>query len=396
MRNPVGYAFDIEELRVKVEKFIEEEVIPLEHRADGDTSDELRLELQLAARSAGIFAPHVSPEYGGLGLNMRQQSVIFEEAGYSLLGPLALNCSAPDEGNMTLLEKVANDKQKQQYLHPLARGRIRSCIAMTEPAPGAGSDPSMLRTVASRVDDGWIIDGHKWYITGAVGAAFALVLARTEEAIHEGVGATIFIVDADNPGMKIERRIGSLDDGFIGGHSEIVFERCFVDDTAVLGEVHRGLAHARMRLAPARLTHCMRWLGIARRAQDIALDRAGVREAFGSLLGDLGMVQNLIADNEIDMVASRLLIRDAASTLDEGLNGMEGSSIAKVFVAEAIFRVVDRCIQICGSLGISTDLPLSRFLREVRPFRIYDGPSEAHRWSIAKRAIRRRGANVNK
>lgn len=292
---------------------------------------------------------------------------------------------------MHMLEIIASEEQKKGYLVPLARGEIRSCFAMTEPTPGAGSDPAALRTSAERVDGGWRINGRKWFITGAEGAAFAICMARTSGEPGVSGGATMFLVDADNPGMTMVRHIETLDESLYGGHLEVSFENCVVPDEAVLGEVDEGFRYAQVRLGPARMTHCMRWLGIARRAQDIAVDRARERELFGSRLGDLGMMQKMIADNEIDIAAARGLILQACWELDQGRSAGQATSVAKTFCAEAIWRVVDRCLQICGSLGISGDILLGRFLREVRPFRIYDGASEVHRWSIAKRALRNRG-----
>ncbi|HJQ43590.1 MAG TPA: acyl-CoA dehydrogenase family protein, partial [Jatrophihabitantaceae bacterium] len=352
--------------------------------------DGLRVKLQDAAREAGLLAPTAPVEFGGLGLDMRAQAGVLRAAGYSLLGPLALNCAAPDEGNMHLLAKVATTAQQQRYLAPLVTGQIRSCFAMTEPSPGAGSDPSMLTTTAEPDGDDWVITGTKWFITGADGAGFAICMARTPAAGDAPAGATMFLVDADNPGMRIVRHIDSIDIGFVGGHCEVRFENCRVTSDSVLGEVGAGFRYAQVRLAPARLTHCMRWSGIAQRSQDLALDRAAEREAFGSRLGDLGMIQQHLADNEIDLAASRALIDAAATVLDSGGRGSEETSIAKTFVAEAVNRVVDRSVQIHGALGVSGDLPLAMFLREVRPFRIYDGASEVHRMSIAKRALRRR------
>jgi acyl-CoA dehydrogenase len=260
---------------------------------------------------------------------------------------------------------------------------------MTEPAPGAGSDPSALSTRAERVPGGWRIHGHKWFITGADGAGFAIVMARTSGEAGDRGGATMFLVDADNPGMKTVRHIETLDESLFGGHIELLFDDCFVSDDAVLGAVDEGFRYAQVRLGPARMTHCMRWLGIARRAQDIAVARAAERRLFGSRLADLGMIQQMIADNEIDIAASRGLITQACWELDEGRSAAQSTAIAKTFCAEAIHRVVDRSLQICGSLGVSGDILLGRFLREVRPFRIYDGPSETHRWAIARRTVKR-------
>jgi acyl-CoA dehydrogenase len=290
---------------------------------------------------------------------------------------------------MHLLAAIASSQQKERYLRPLASGQMRSCFAMTEPAPGAGSDPAALSTRARRVRGGWQIDGRKWFITGADGAACTICMARTSGEPGDRGGATMFLVDATNPGMKIVRHIDSLDESLFGGHVEISFDGCVVPDEAVLGEVDRGFDYAQVRLGPARMTHCMRWLGIARRAQDIAVARAADRRLFGSGLAELGMVQQMIADSEIDIAAARGLILRACWELDQGRSGAQATAIAKTFSAEAIWRVVDRAVQICGSLGISGDVPLGRFLREVRPFRIYDGPSETHRWAIARRVMRR-------
>lgn len=382
---------EIEELRERVRGYVRTTALPAEETAFAGghgPSDDLRATLQDAARKADVFAPHLPAEWGGLGLDMRGQAVIFEEAGYSLLGPLGLNAAAPDEGNMHLLHVVATPSQQERYLAPLAAGRTRSCFAMTEPAPGAGSDPSALRTEAVRKGDGWLINGHKWFITGASGAAFAICMAKTT---GEGTdGATMFLVDADNPGMRLVRQVESIDEAFVGGHWEVRFDDCYVDRDAVLGEPGQGFRYAQVRLAPARLTHCMRWLGAARRAHDLALDRARERSLFGARLGDLGMTQAMLADNEIDLAASRALIWQAAWALDAGRSAKHETSIAKTFVAEAVGRVVDRAVQIHGALGVSADAPLARLLREVRPFRIYDGASEVHRWSIARRALRKR------
>ena len=371
--------------------FVRDVVIPEERGCGGsvhDAPEPLRLRLQRAARDAGLSAPHAARRWGGLGLDLRGQAVVFEEAGYSLLGPLALNCAAPDEGNMHLLEAVATPEQQERYLRPLAAGDTRSCFAMTEPAPGAGSDPRALATTATRVPGGWRIDGRKWFISGADGAAFLICMARTSGAPGDAGGATMFLVDAGTPGLKLVRNLETLDEGLFGGHSELAFDGCEVADDQVLGEVDQGFGYAQVRLGPARLTHCMRWLGAARRARDIALDRAAHRSAFGRPLAELGMVQQLLADSEIDIEASRSLLWRACWELDQGRPGAQHTSIAKTFVSEAVNRVVDRAVQVCGALGVSADLPLSRLLREVRPFRIYDGPSETHRWAIARRAVR--------
>lgn len=382
-------------LRDKVRRYVREVVVPEEAAAFGDgaeSGEDLRRRLQASARERGVFAPTVPVAWGGLGLDMRGLAIVLEEAGHSVLGPLGMNAAAPDEGNMHLLHLVADPAQQERYLRPLANGDIRSCFAMTEPAPGAGSDPSALQTTAQPVAGGWRIDGLKWFITGADGAALTICVARTAD--DRSAAATLFLIDADNPGMRVVRHIRTLDDGFMGGHCEVVFDGCVVPGEAVLGTVGAGLTHAQVRLAPARLTHCMRWLGLAQRAHELAIGRAAQRSAFGSRLSELGMVQAMIADSEIDLAAGRGLVLRAAWVLDQGERGQHETSIAKAFVAEAVGRVVDRAVQVHGALGVSTDAPLAHMYREVRPFRIYDGPSEVHRWSIARRLVRRRDTPV--
>lgn len=381
---------ELADLKERTRRFVDDVVVPLEARdrpqpgAEHHGPDEaLRTELQAAAKAAGLFAPHISPAFGGLGLDVRGQAVVFEQAGRSLLGPLALNCAAPDEGNMAMLEKIATPEQADRFLAPLAAGDVRSCFAMTERAPGAGSDPSMLRTTATKVDGGWSLDGEKWFITGGAGAAFAIVMAMTEGR------ATMFLVDSGTPGFVVEEAIDTIDRISPGGHARIVLTDCVVPEDQVLGAVGEGFRYAQVRLAPARLTHCMRWLGLAGRALDIAMDRAATREAFGARLADLGLAQRLIADAVIDIETSRAIIDRTAAVLDSGADGGLASSIAKVHVSEATFRVIDSAIQLCGSDGITVE-PLGRYLAEVRPFRIYDGSNETHRWSIARRSVRAR------
>jgi len=382
-----------QDLQERTRAFVRDVVLRYEkdpRQSPHGPSDELRRELNGLAKRAGLLAPQCDPHWGGLGLSHRERAIVFEEAGYSLLGPIALHCMAPDEGNMHMLEAVASAAHKERWLKPLAAGDIRSCFAMTEPPPGAGSDPSMLETTARQVDGGWVVDGDKKFISGAAGAAFAICMARTGERVDRDEGATMFLVDGDNPGFRVGRRIPTTDTIFAAGHSHVELRGCFVHDEAVLGEVGLGYRYAQARLGPARLTHCMRWLGLARRALDVALDRSAGRKAFGARLEELGMIQQLVADSVIDIEASRGLIRHAAWALDTGRPGRHETSVAKVFVAEAVNRIVDRSIQICGGDGVSHDLPLARFLGEVRPFRIYDGPSEVHRMAIARRAARNR------
>lgn len=375
----------------KISVFVADVVLPIEeeHAGTAPTGHDWRLQLQAAARDAGVFGPHLPVEYGGHGLGMVERAPCFEEAGVSLFGPIALNCAAPDEGNQHLLAEIATTEQRDSYLAPLARGDVRSAFAMSEPAPGAGSDPRVLQTRATRTPGGWRIDGFKRFITGADGAAFTIVMARTSGEPGDTGGATMFVVDADNPGMVVERHVPTMDKSMAGGHCEVRFTDCRVSDDAILGELDEGFRYAQVRLGPARMTHCMRWLGAARRAHELATSRAVGRIAFGQPLADLGMVQQMIADSEIDMAASRALIMRACWELDGGQVAGDSTSIAKTFVSEAVGRVVDRSMQIYGGLGVSEDLPLARIYREIRAFRVYDGPSEVHRWALAKRAVRR-------
>jgi acyl-CoA dehydrogenase len=292
-----------------------------------------------------------------------------------------MHCGAPDEGNLHLLEHVASPAQKERYLAPLARGEVRSCFAMTEPAPGAGSDPALLRTTCRRVGDRYEIHGRKWLITGAGDAAFCIVMARD---VDDPKSATMFLAPMDSAGIRIERQLDTLDDMFVGGHAVLDFEGLTVGEADILGEYGQGFRYAQVRLGPARLTHCMRWLGAARRANEIALAYAREREAFGSrLIGHEG-VGFMLADNEMDIHQSRLAIWHAAWVLDSGAHGRHETSMAKVVCSEAAYRIVDRSVQILGAMGVTGETAVERIFRGVRAFRIYDGPSEVHRWAIAR------------
>ncbi len=386
-----GLSTELTALQKRVRQFINEIVIPSEKglpppEATGEW-DALRHELQSQAREHGVFLPQLGPEFGGLGLDWRSNSVIFEEAGRSVLGPQSLNCAAPDEGNMHLLHEIGTPVQQEQFLRPLAAGKVRSCFAMTEPPPGAGADPALLQTTATKNGSKWVINGQKWFISGAEGAAFGIVMARTAE-VKGRYGATMFLVEADNPGYRVTRRIPTLDLSFVGGHCEVEYKDCEVSEDAILGELHQGFDYAQLRLRPARLTHCMRWLGAARRSLEYALNHATQRQTFGSKLADHQAVQIMLADSEVELHAARLMIWQAAWLLDQGQTASRETSLAKVFVSETVNRVVDRAIQICGAQGVSEDNPLANFYRETRHFRIYDGPSEVHRVTIARRMIR--------
>jgi alkylation response protein AidB-like acyl-CoA dehydrogenase len=380
------------ELADRARDFVRREVIPVDDEFDGDIEaaggEDLRIRLQGLARSEGLLTAHAPVEYGGLGLSMSERAPLFEEAGYSLFGPMALNVGAPDEGNIHLLAHVATEEQRETFLRPVVTGETRSAFAMTEPAPGAGADPSMLRTRATRVSGGWLVDGVKHFITGADGAGVFIIMARTGGEPGDNGGATMFLAHGDDDGLDVVRHLTTVDKAMLGGHCEVRFRELFVPDDQVLGEVDEGFRYAQVRLGPARMTHVMRWTGAARRAHETALTYAAEREMFGQRLADLGMAQQMIADNEIDLAATRALLREACAELDSGSRASKATSIAKTFAAEALYRVVDRSTQLCGGSGVSSDLPIAKIARELRPFRIYDGPSEVHRWAIARRAVR--------
>jgi acyl-CoA dehydrogenase len=384
-----------EQLRQRVRSFVQEKIIPYEQderlTSHGPT-DELRVELNGLARDAGLLAPHVSSHFGGMGLSHIQRSIVFEAAGYSTLGPIALHCAAPDEGNMHMLEVVANEAQKEAYLRPLAEARVRSCFAMTEPHPGAGADPGQLATRADRDGDHFIINGEKWLITGADGAGFAIIMARAFDGQQE-LGPTMFFAPLPAPGFRIKRIMNSMDSSFTGGHAHVMIEGLRVHRDDVLGELGQGLRYAQIRLAPARLTHCMRWLGAASRAHDIASAYAVGRTSFGKPLIEHEGVGFMLADNEIAMHMCRLAIQDVAWRLDQGQPARHESSMAKVFVSEALFNIVDRCMQVLGGSGLTDETQVERIFRELRAFRVYDGPSEVHRWAIANRVARKQGAH---
>ena len=378
---------DIAALKARTERFVREEVMPFEadpRRTAHGPTEGLRAELVAKARAAGLLSSHVPTEWGGLGLSHVGKAVMFEAAGYSMLGPVALNIAAPDEGNMHLMAEVATDAQKARWLKPLAAGETRSCFCMTEPHPGAGADPSLLKTTAVKEGDHFVINGRKWLITGADGAAFAIIMARTF-VDGQDVGATMFLTDLPVKGFSVARELDTLDSSFTGGHGEVVFENLRIPEADVLGAVGQGFRYAQVRLVPARLTHCMRWLGAAQRAHDIAASYAREREAFGSRLIAHEGVGFMLADNEIDLHSTRLGIWHTAWMLDQGERANVESSMVKVQASEAIFRVVDRSLQILGGLGMTRDTEVERIFRDVRGFRIYDGPSEVHRWSIARR-----------
>lgn len=374
----------------EVRSFVEAKVIPFEKDprwgAHGP-SDDLRRALNQEAQQAGLLSVHVEPEFGGRGLSHVENALVFTAAGYSPLGPVAIHCNAPDEGNVHLLSKVASPAQKERWLVPLASAEIRSCFLMTEPE-GAGSDPSMLATEAKPVAGGFRITGKKWFITGAEGAGLGIVMAIVPDA-----GATMFLTDMTAPGIALKRQQETLDSSFTGGHYEVDLTDLFVSEDQVLGTVGEGFRYAQVRLAPARLTHCMRWLGAAERAHDIASAYAARRRAFGKPLGEHEGVGFMLADNEMELQQSKLWIWYTAWLLDQGEKARHESSMSKVAVSEALFRIVDRCVQVLGGQGMTHDTVVAQLFNDIRAFRIYDGPSEVHRWAMAKRIMRKAGVN---
>lgn len=379
------------ELQQRTREFIRDKIIPMEtdrRQTAHGPEESLRNDLVELARQAGLLTPHGSTEFGGLGLSHVDKAIVFEEAGYSRLGPTAMNIHAPDEGNIHLMELVASPEHKERWLRPQVQGHIRSCFAMTEPSPGAGADPSMLQTTAVRDGNDYIINGQKWFITGAFGASYVIIMAKLEDG-----SATMFLSDMDAPGIRLDREMDSMDSCFTGGHAVMSFENLRVPASQILGEAGKGFRYAQVRLAPARLTHCMRWLGQARRAHDIATEYARTREAFGRILGKHEGVGFMLADNDMDIHTARMHIWHTAWLLDQGNSCNFESSRAKVVCSEAEWRVVDRCVQILGGQGVTAEKEVMRIFMDMRSFRIYDGPSEVHRWSLARKILSTEGAH---
>jgi acyl-CoA dehydrogenase len=378
---------ELDELRRRVADFVRDEVLPVESDVTEEDFDEILEGLRKKARDAGLWTPHLPEEWGGLGVGPLGMALISQECGVSGLASLALNAMAPDEGNMHLLLQAGTEEQKERYLRPLAAAEVRSCFAMTEQA--AGSDPTLLRVRAVEDGDGWVIDGEKWFISGANGAAFAIVVAVTDpDAENRYRRHSLFLVDSDNPGWNVIREIPVMGTEGPGGHCEVRLERCRVPTDAMLGDRGMGLALAQARLGPARLAHAMRWIGVAQRALDLAARRALEREAFGRRLAEHQAVQWMLADSGTQLYAARLMVLHAASKIEAGEDFRQEVAFVKVFVSEALGDIVDRALQIHGSLGYSGDLPLERFYRDARAARIYDGPSEVHRMVIARNLLK--------
>jgi len=370
----------------RVEEFVREVVIPYEQDPRRDhhnaPTDAMIAELREKARAAGVLTPHILAN--GEHLTQRETAVVLQRSGLSPLGPLAVNTAAPDEGNMYLLGHVGSADIKQRFLQPLVEGRARSAFFMTEPAEegGAGSDPSMMQTTCEQDGDHWVVNGRKAFITGAQGARVGIVMAKSKQ------GACMFVVDLPDPAIRIDRVPRTIDNSMPGGHAVVTIDHLRVHADQMLGNSGEGFKYAQVRLSPARLSHCMRWLGACVRANEIATDYANRRQAFGKSLIDHEGVGFMLAENLIDLKTSELMIDWCAGVLDTGSLGTHESSMTKVAVSEALMRIADRCVQTMGGTGVTDNTIVEQVFREVRAFRIYDGPTEVHKWSLAKKIKR--------
>jgi acyl-CoA dehydrogenase len=377
---------ETEALRRRIADFVAGEIMPLEtNRANYDEHENIALPvleaLRAKVKAAGLWAPQMPRELGGLGLNVSAMAACYEAMGRSIFGPVAFNCAAPDDGNMILLSRVGTAEQRQRWLMPIVAGRVRSAFAMTEPMPGGGSDPAAIRTRAVKKGERWVIDGHKWFITGADAAQHFILIARTSDDVRKGL--TAFLFDRDQPGWKILRRIAIMGPEEHGGHCELLFEGLEIPDENRLLEVGDGLKVTQIRLGTARLTHCMRWLGMAKRALEIAAAYVGERQNFGMTLAKHEGVQWLLGEAAMAIELGRLLTAKAAWKLDQGDFARKEVSMAKVQVAEALHKAVDTAIQLCGARGYSKDTPLEWMYRYARQARLVDGASEVHKMVLA-------------
>jgi acyl-CoA dehydrogenase len=379
---------ELEEIREKTRDFIETVVIPAEqgiHEDDRASLIEGIIVMRKEAQQRGIWLPHMPKEWGGMGLGHVELAMVQAESAKSRFGPFAINCQAPDEGNMHTLLHWATDEQKEKYLKPLCEGITRSCFAMTEPEV-AGSDPTLIRTHAYQDGDEWVINGHKWFISGARGAKFAILLCRTEENPDLPQAAnTAFIIDLPAPGWHDVREIETMHGST--GHSEIVIEDLRVHNDQMLGGRGQGHLLGQYRLGPARLAHCMRWIAQAEMALDMMVDRSLKRFSHGSLLAEKQGVQWMIADSAMDLYQAKLMVLHAAYKIDRGDDFRVEVSMAKHFVANALNRIIDRAIQVHGALGYSTDTPLANMFQHARWARFADGADEIHQMRIAERTI---------
>ncbi len=379
-----------EELAEKTRAFVDEVVIPKERemtggtKADAETIAELREE----AQSRDLYAPQISEEYGGMGVAFRDVLPVFEEAGRSLLAPPALRVDAPDEGNMHTLEIAGTEEQKDEWLRPLVAGEYRSAFSMTEPRQGGGADPKMVKTTAEKDGDEWVLNGHKWWITNGSTAEFFITLARTDMDSHPYEGCSLIIVPKGTDGLEVERDIPHIGDDITSMvHSEVRYDDVRVPAENLLGGEGEGFTIAQKRLAPARLTHCMRYSGMAGRALDVAKAYTSDREAFGSPVADWQGPRFDIAEAETNLHAARVMVRHAARQVTEGKQARTEISMCKFFTANVVQNAIDTALQLCGASGVGKDLPIADFYENVRQFRIVDGPDEVHKRVIARAAF---------
>ena len=378
---------DVAAFVARITQFVRERIVPLERdRANYDEHDNLRLDvlerLRTEVKRAGLWAPNLPREWGGQGMSLAECAPCYEAMNESIFGPVCFNCAAPDDGNMRVLSQVATPAQKARWLAPIADGSVRSAFAMTEPHPGSGSDPSMMLTRATRVGDRWRIDGRKWFITGAGVARHFIVIARTSDDARKGL--TAFLFDSDQPGWRIVRRIPIMGPEEHGGHCEIEFDGLEVGDEAMLLGVGDGLKVTQIRLGPARLTHCMRWLGLAKRSLAIALDYVSIRESGGTLLAERESVRERLGSAALQIEIGRLLTMRAARKLDDGDFARKEVSMAKIVVADALQQASDTGLQLCGARGYSKDTVLEWIYRYARQARLVDGASEVHAMVLAR------------
>ncbi len=379
---------ELEELRQRTAQFVREHCIPLEEpRSSFDEHENIPLDklesLRGKAKAAGLWAPQMPKELGGMGLKMAEQAVIYEEANYSIFGPAALNCSAPDDGNMRLLWMVGTEAQKEKWLQPVIDGKLRSAFVMTEPHPGSGSDPAgMMRTKAEKKGDKWVVHGHKWFITGAGASTHFILVARTSDDPRNGLSA--FLFHKDQPGWELVRKVPIMGPEEHGGHCELKFDGLEIPEENVLMNIGDGLRATQIRLGPARLTHCMRWLGMSKRAMDIASEYVKRRESFGETLAEHEGVQWMLGEAAMKIHTGRLLTMYAAWKLDQGDRARKEVSMAKVHVEDTLNRVVDTCIQLNGARGYSQDTLLEWMYRYARQAKLVDGASEVHKMVMSR------------
>lgn len=378
---------ELDDLRLRIGAFVEKELIPLElDPAAMDEHENIALDVletvREKAKKEGLWNFQVAKERGGLGLNFREIAVCYEAAAQSIFGPVVFNAAAPDDGNMRVLAQVLDsDDLLSRFLEPIESGQKRSAFAMTEPDGGCGSDPSLTYTTATKSGDNWIIKGRKWFITGAGEADVFIIIAKTSDDPRKGL--TAFLFERDQPGWEIVRRIGIMGPEEHGGHCELSFDGLVIPDSHRLLNVGDGLKVTQMRLGPARLTHCMRWLGLAKRCLDIASEYVVNRQSFGITLADRESVQLLMGDVAKDIHIGRLLTMQAAHALDQGSFAKQEISLAKVHVADTLHKAADTAIQLCGAKGYSQDTVLEWIYRYARQARLVDGASEVHKMVLS-------------